>query len=206
MVCGASIRPGESPLLAKKPEASAFGFSFNPAITAICFICAAIIWLLIFVLPTHPSLGPIARLFWVTLSVIVTSAVLVFIDSDQMDMYEKTSGKWKLMPMQWLGFVLVAWPVAIPIYFRTRKSVGPANISKAGEYSSLAYSFVFLLVAIIASSRADLLSPDLDFHEHVKVNQQPLNLTSKRPTVLTLRSATVTTAGGQLPQVPFNRH
>jgi hypothetical protein len=130
MVCGAAIKAGESPHLAKKPESTAFGLTFNPAVAAIIFICAAIAWLLIFVLPTHPSLGPIARLFWVTLSVIITSAVLIFIDADQNEMFERTSGKWKLMPMQWLGFVLVAWPVAVPITTVPEKPLAPLTSAK----------------------------------------------------------------------------
>jgi hypothetical protein len=132
----------------------AFGFSFDPAVAAIAVAAAVALYVLIFVLPTHPMYSPGKRLWYVYLGLSIATACLIYVDAENTNTKLEFEGVPTFTPLHWFGLVLVAWPIGFPLYFVSRSHFGQMMVVRAGLACAAGLVFLMLLSIIVIWARS----------------------------------------------------
>ena len=186
MHCGARMRgvgAVEESTTASEPdgiEAKAFGWSFDPVIAAICVVGLVALYVLIFVLPTHPFYFPLQRLFYAYVGVSIATACLVYVDAKNLDTKLEYEGLPEITPLHWFLLTLFMWPIGFPLYMLARAKFGDNTIMRAGLGTAALLLFLMLTSCVVISVRNHSVykAPEVQGKPELKVNGQVVSTPS----------------------------
>jgi hypothetical protein len=201
MHCGAPFNAALPATTAEPAEsgkvASAFGWSFNPIEVAIWIVAAVGIYVLLFVLFTHPVHLPLRRLFYAYIGLSLSTACLIFVDAENLDTKVDVEGFPELTALHWLLLTLFLWPVGFALYMLARAQFGEVKLIRAGLASGGAVLLLMLLSATVAGIRSSAFfrSSRTNSAAEVRVNGQPVSsaglvTNAKKSPVLIISSGT----------------
>lgn len=182
MHCGRSFK-GDSEKSADGPPAglaSAFGWSFNPIHGVLAAVGVIAVYVLLFVLFTHPLYLPMRRLIFACFSLSLSTASLIFVDAENLGTKLDVEGLPEMTALHWFLLTLLLWPVGFGLYMLARAQFGEVRLSRLALASGAGLLGLMVVACVVIEIRSSLFfrSALPRVVQDVRVNGQPIQGTA----------------------------